>query len=492
MILKRILSIISIFAIVLATSTNMSVLAAQYILPEKLKVSLISNNTVVADDIKCVVRSADLDRKSSGVEEESDYIVDRMRLTMDGSIAKIEMKIDEKTIEFRPRLYRSEIVHNSGNTIFGIDFTPSFNFRLTRFTVEDNTEAFNDTYFHKYISGIAKVSLAFYDLDNDKNYYVQFDVDGLDIPNIQEEADMALYELANFSAIPYEKIEEDFRSLDMECENELTVSSENSIDFQNFRTDYDFQNDFKELEDSEDSKAIDLLREYSKDEHANSSFQLTSLVPNIPDYLYKSRKYGWEHKRTGYVTEGTNAYRDIGYYIYHMPAIDSNNVLNYVMRYEAIANHNTSSQQFVHSFKITHNLWIQYIASSKKIFIFDDRPWNARVEVSVKNHVKTDTKKGYFTHFQTSSVSYGSFLEKVIRTIIGFVPKLDKVAILYEKFESGTKIVTGSWHPTDRYAKVVQIEMNGLIRPGDHITVTGLGTGIRRASSGYKCSVKAK
>ena len=101
-------------------------------------------------------------------------------------------------------------------------------------------------------------------------------------------------------------------------------------------------------------------------------------------------------------------------------------------------------------------------------------------------------QKRYFTHFQTSSISYGSLLEKVIRTIIGFVPKLDKVAILYEMFESGTKIEIGSWHPTDRYAKVLQIDMNGLIRPGDHITVTGLGTGIRRASSGYKCSVKAK
>lgn len=52
---------------------------------------------------------------------------------------------------------------------------------------------------------------------------------------------------------------------------------------------------------------------------------------------------------------------------------------------------------------------------------------------------------------------------KVIRIIIGLVPKLNKVAILYEKFESGTKIVTGSWHPTDRYTKVVQIDMNDLI-----------------------------
>lgn len=42
----------------------------------------------------------------------------------------------------------------------------------------------------------------------------------------------------------------------------------------------------------------------------------------------------------------------------------------------------------------------------------DDRPSNARVEVSVQNHVKTDTKKGYFTHFQTSSVSYGVFWRK--------------------------------------------------------------------------------
>ena len=43
------------------------------------------------------------------------------------------------------------------------------------------------------------------------------------------------------------------------------------------------------------------------------------------------------------------------------------------------------------------------------------------------------------------------------------MPKLNKVAILYEKFESGAKIVIGSWHPTDRYTKVVQIDMNDLI-----------------------------
>lgn len=41
----------------------------------------------------------------------------------------------------------------------------------------------------------------------------------------------------------------------------------------------------------------------------------------------------------------------------------------------------------------------------------DDRPSNARVEVSVQNYVETDTRKDVLLIFQTSSVSYGVFSE---------------------------------------------------------------------------------
>ena len=81
---------------------------------------------------------------------------------------------------------------------------------------------------------------------------------------------------------------------------------------------------------------------------------------------------------------------------------------------------------------------------------------------------------------------------KIVRAVIGFVPKLGKATVLYEEISSGTKIETGSWHPTDRYAKEIRVKINNLIHPNDHSTVLGLGTSVKHISYGYRCHVSTK
>ena len=490
---KRILIIISAFAIIIGTSTNISTILVQAAQLRDSKVALLHNNIFIANDIKCMVRTLDLYKDVEEAKKEPDYIVDKVKLTVEGGIAKIETEITGEKVEFNPKLYRSQIVADSTNAIFGIDTNLSSGFRLTRFIIENEVEMPKLMNLHKDISKVNTIRLAFYNTINNKNYYLQFDTDQLDTSNIQaEEADIAIYELANFAAIPYEKVDADFHSLSMEYESESSASAETSIEFQNLKKDNHFNKNFEVLEESEDSKIINLLREQTKNTTKDFSYKSTSLPPNIPDYLYKSGTYGWEHKEFGYKKEGENASRNIGYYIYHMPVADSKNVLNYVMRYETVANYNFISQQFIHSFKITHNLWIKYLSHSNEVYIFDDRPSNARIVVETDNFVKTNDNKAYFTHFQTSSITQGSLLMKIVRAVIGFVPKLGKATVLYEEISSGTKIETGSWHPTDRYAKEIRVKINNLIHPNDHSTVLGLGTSVKHISYGYRCHVSTK
>lgn len=451
-----------------------------------------NNNVITVREVKGIARTLDSEVNVVKSESEFNYTLKEVNLSLNDTSVNIQTEINGISVEFNPILYKSQLGYNAANTLFGVDSKRSSDFQLTKFTIEKNVGTFSLMEPNEHMVGKTIVSLAIYNINDNQNYYFQFVVDGFNSLDIQDvNYDMIDYELANFAAQPYEKVKSDIDSLRIEIKSESNmeiVEPQNILDSQ-------LSSGFEEVieipENSEESRIFDQLIEQSQKGPISMSAQKYALVSDIPDYLYKSQTYGWEHKYLGYTPEGTNASRDIGYSIYHMPDTYNGNAMNYVMRYEAVVNYNWSSQQFVHSFKITHNLWIQYISYYNESYIFDDRAWNARIETEANTYVNTSTNNGYFTHFQTSSVSHGSIVKNIIRAIITWVPKLGEILTSYDEISSGTKLGTGVLHPTDRFAKKVETTMNKLKYPNDHVTVQGLGTGVSNISYGYTYTVKA-
>ena len=70
---KRILTIISAFAIIIGTSTNISTILVQAAQLRDSKVALLHNNIFIANDIKCMVRTLDLYKDVEEAKKEPDY-----------------------------------------------------------------------------------------------------------------------------------------------------------------------------------------------------------------------------------------------------------------------------------------------------------------------------------------------------------------------------------------------------------------------------------
>ena len=458
-----------------------------------MSVRATNNSTITVRKVKGIVRTLDSEVNVINSESEFNYVLDEVNLSVNGSTINIQTHIDSVLVEFNPKLYESQLGYNAENTVFGIDTTVSSDFKLTKFTIEKNAGIFALMAPNEYMVGNTVVSLAIYNSKDNKNYYFQFITNGFGFLDAQDNStDMVDYELANFSAQPYEKVKADLDSLKIEIKSESNM--ETSATSQALSDHFVIPNTEETLQiptNSEESRVLDQLLEQSKKEPISMSYRTYGLVPDIPDYLYKSQTSGWEHRKTGYRDEGSNASRDIGYVIYHMPDTYSGNAMNYVMRYEAVGNYNWDSQRFVHSFIITHNLWIQYLASSNQSYVFDDRAWNARIKTEADTYVRTTTNNGYFTHFQTATISHGSLKRNIIRAIIAWVPKLSETLTSYDEISSGIRLETGVIHPTRQYAKEVEATMDNLKYPNDHVTIEGLGTGIGNISYGYSYSVWA-
>ena len=175
-----------------------------------------------------------------------------------------------------------------------------------------------------------------------------------------------------------------------------------------------------------------------------------------------------------------------------MPAIGSKNTLNYVARFQANTNINWNSQQFIHSFKITHNVWVQYIASSNRVYIIDDRAWNARLDFKATVDLGTPhNKTGHFTHYSPSSVSTKTKVSRIAEVAFQWVPYVSKGKAAWNTLTSA-KRTTGNTHPLNNYTKDLKGTQGKLIHPNDHVTIKGYGKNINNISYGYSYKVWAR
>jgi hypothetical protein len=446
-----------------------------------------NKNDIEIKSVKGISRT--LSSEASIVKSDSDFnfLLDKVAIEINRDTAKIETNIGESNLMFTPTLHQSQLGYNASNTLFGITSEISEGFRLTKFTIEKSADPFSLLAPNQDMAGNTVVTLAFLNLRSEQTYYFQFTANDLSLPTgLVANDKLSDYELANFGAQPYEVIKADIDSLKAEVTEQINISEDKFSQ----STDSQEKKATEPLATSAESKLFDRLLEVSK----NGPIQLNSispfaLVPNIPDYVYKSQTYGWEHKNQEYQNEGANAARAIGYSIFHMPDSTTGNVMNYVLRFESVVNYNWSSQQFVHSFLITHNLWVQYNKYQDTAFIFDDRAWNARIQVEAESRLETKTTNGYFTHCETSGIQSGSFAKNIIKAILIWVPKLGDVTSTTDMLKSGTKIKTGGLHPTDRFAKNINISLDKLKEPGDHVIVKGLGSSIENISFGYSLNL---
>lgn len=171
-----------------------------------------------------MIKELDLNEKAVNDNSEFNYILDRLSISLYDNFALINTEIDDMQIEFNPMLHRSQIGNNKSNKIIGVDSEPSYNFKLTRFIIEENAELFDLIEANEYMEGNTVISLAFYNELTNQIYSFQFRINDLNVPELDKDnTDMSIYELANFSALPYEQVAEDFQSLKLVIENESNL-----------------------------------------------------------------------------------------------------------------------------------------------------------------------------------------------------------------------------------------------------------------------------
>ena len=310
---------------------------------------------------------------------------------------------------------------------------------------------------------------------------------------MEAESDMAIYELANFGARADVEVEFEFTDMEDSALNEISIEFGDEAARQ--ETDDKLINAYmSNTEDyvpvvNEGSRIIDGI--IAQCQYGPIDLNQRSLVANIPDSVYKVHTEGWSKSTGAYVQEGANAKRCNGYYVYHMPDVMSKNVLNYAMRFENLVNYNYSSQTFICSFIITNNIWVQYIQSDNKVYIFDDRDSNARITVKGTSYLKSGTANGYFTHFEESSIVQASRQARITKGVLGTVPKLGAAIDIAERAFSDTELRTGAKHPASQYTKKLSATMKGMKHKKDHITITGYGSGIKQISFGFECVCNA-
>jgi hypothetical protein len=432
------------------------------------------------------------------VEIESSSIpnsrLEYVNLSINFENANLETIIENQVVVFKPRLHQNTLGNNFENSIFGVDETVVSGIQLVRFSVERNTEEFSLIKPNFHMKGKTVVSLGFYSYGNDTTYLYQFAVDELSIPTVGEsdlsENILVEHELANFAGKPYQEVSAEMQEFEFSFEVEnISVTGEQVNNSRMHDFSKSGNTEFDILEKTPEELLFDQYIEASKKGAISleSGRNARNVVTGIPDSLYKTRKSGWTTTAPAYV--GGNS---IGYAIYHMPAIGSNNTLNYVARVQASTNFNWNSQRFISSFKITHNVWVQYIASSNSVYIFDDRAWNARLDFEAEVFLSTpNNKTGYFTHYSPSSISNNSKLSRIANASIIWIPYVSSGIESWNTL-TDAKRVTGTTHPLNLYTKRLDGTQSRLQYPNDHVTIEGIGKNINEITYGYSYTVWAR
>jgi hypothetical protein len=428
----------------------------------------------------------------TSIDDESDLnsVLEYVKISVADDSAMIETVVEGNVVTYSPQLYQNQLGYNAENMAYGIDENLSSNIQLVRFTIEKNATLYSLLTPNQYMIGETVVSLGFYSQSNSTTYTYQFIANELTSLNaVVSDADMVAYELANYGAQPVQSVKQDMESFDVTFESETQVESsdtESGIGISAFSA--PIVDDNGEPIKSEESKLIDQYIEMSKEGPIDLNPRNRALVPNIPDYVYSNNVYGWEGYDPGYNSNGM----EIGYVVYHMPMIDFGNVMNYVSRYEVSTNFNISSQQFIHSFTITHNLWIQYFGTTGQSIIFDDRPGNARLVYEIQAlDIRSATPSGYFTHMDNTSRLSSSFVSRVVSVAVGWTSVLSNMYDTYLTL-STSQFATGTRHPLPLYSRSLNVQQNSLVHPYDHLTVMGYGRNISAVSCGHDFRVYAR
>ena len=392
--------------------------------------------------------------------------LDDVVIEINGTEANVSARINlnRRTMEFTSELYRNTLKRNAENSVFGVDRSLSLGYRLVTFSIEENADLFSLMGSNKHMVGETVVTLAFYSYSDMVTYAFQFVANELMIPSfITASEEMVVYELANFGGVSYQAVKDDmdlYYTVELDVEEvtfhaEEIISNSNNIELLRTETG-EYLPSLECLEkiifepSAEDllfDKYIEISRTHSiyvGSEVGENMIAPLTVVPGIPNSTFRRpcRTFGWTFAwgqwHSGVVT---------GFAVYHMPQLFSNNTLNYAARFRGVMNVN--GQSFIISFQMTHNVWVQFLASTGRVYIFDDRPWNARLSLTPRVWMSTpNNQRGHFTHHAFSSISSASRLSRVMEAALIWIPHVSSGRETWTTLTAARR-TTGHWHPTN-------------------------------------------
>ena len=434
--------------------------------------------------------------------DDMNYILDNIELKTNENFLSIKTNINNEDLQLDTILYPSQVGNNTKNRMIGIvQNNNNDDYDILKLTIEKNADESALLIPNMHLCGKTVVSFAVYNKISLEEYYVQFAIDNYDFNTIYNIAtqhlnqnDVDIDELFNievsyFTLNPKEDFINTFNSIEeMDIENSASISINEQ-----------FQKDEFVIQDLE-GKSIDTLIDISKNAPISLSQETYSLIPDIPDYLYKKQVNGkWTNGDTGYDSRGNI----VGYAIYHMSDSYSGNALNYVLRYFCTSRVNWKSNEFETSFNLSHNVWVEYRKNTNYIYIFEDRPYSAKIVASPTIKISVDTDKdkyGYFVSRMTNAHKNGTKAKNIAEIVIGYVPYLSSIYKNYQTVNKGTAVGNDSkiWFESN-YTKEVNAKMTELkYAPNnrgysqDYIGITVYGDGVQAISYGYSANFNIK
>lgn len=477
-----------------------SILVSNTLITKAAENTIHLENDYTYTNILGVYREGNTSEKIVKSKEDMNYILDNLDLNFDNDTLTISVNLEGQQIDFQTVLYPSQLGNNTENKILGIiNNSGNSTYDILKLTIEKNADSSSLLVPNFYMEGNTVLSFALYNKFTLEEYYFQFPLEedfNFDIvytnatnnlmanPSVSD--DVMDTEISYFTLQPKTEFKKTFKAI-----NEITMGKETTTSSNNTM--------IEEIEDLK-GQSIDELINISKEEAISLSNQTYSLIPNIPDSLYKVQQNGtWSNGDTGFDSSGNL----VGYTIYHMNDSYSGNALNYVLRYYVSSRFNWSSNEFETSFNLSHNIWVQYIKSSNLVYVFDDRASNARILMSPEINMKINTAKdsdGYFVSRMTNANKNGSKANNIAQLIIGYVPYLSDVNNIYQTLTSDTATGNNSktWFESS-YTKEVKAKINNLkYAPNDkgysqdYIGMTIWGNNVNSVNHGYNWTCKTK
>lgn len=415
-------------------------------------------------------------------DDEENYTIDKIEITIikPSMEAVLTAEIGGSTLEFPISLHQATATYNAENTLFGISNEISYGFRVNRFILENEAGLTHLVAPNLELIGKNVFTSVIENIETGDNYFIQFTIEEIDLVGFQNSIlrrrtvdfheDILIHELAQFGNIEVDTIQAQFSDLS----NIEYMSVETSTAL--MRRQYD-----NHLISEEDlDRIIEHNQMFGPSSAQGSSPLARNLIPNVPDSLYRRRVNGeWSSHLPSSL--GLNQ-RVSGYFIYHMHDSFSHNVLNYVMRFEITTNNNASSQIYINSVTVTHNVWIQFFHSTNRTIIFDDRPANARISITPSIQVQIDSSNGIFTHQAQRARTTASGVSRVAEASWIVAQTLPgRTGRAFGAIQTGREVFTALTNaqrdtgtaprPTVGNVRESRISHGGVRRPADHLTL---------------------